>query len=723
MSAGAALDEAGRAARVARLLAPRSIAIVGVSPDPGSIGGAVLANLEKFGYPGEIHLVTRRQTEIGGRPCVPTVDDLPQGIDVAVLAVPQAIAAEAVAACGRRNVGAAVVYAAGFAETGDEGKAAQTRLVEAARAGNVALFGPNCIGIVNFVGRAPLTYEPHVTQEMGKVPAIGLAAQSGAMASTLRLALQGKGLVISWFISTGNEADLHVEDFLPTLIADDNTRVIVVYAEQLRAPARFLALAADARAASKPIVLLHPGRSARAQATMLSHTGALAPDHAVMAALVAREAVVRVDTIEEAIDTAELLARFPTPPTKGAGIVTNSGAFKGIAADMADAVGLDLPAPAPATIETVKRALPPYATVENPLDVTGQSVKDPGILGAAARGLLDDPAIGSLIVSIISGNGPMAMDKGNVLLPEVKGSTKPVALCAFGDESPLPAEFVSMFRDNNIVFLRSPERAIRATAHATTYGRALEAAARRAPGADLPEIVLPVGTVPEYLGKKAAAALGIAVPEGGLARDLAEAKSIAKRIGYPVALKAQAGALAHKSDAGGVILGLATEATLGNGWVKLQANLRETRPNLELDGVLVERMARAGLELVVGARRDPAWGPVAMVGLGGIWIEALKDVRLMACDLTEDQIVDELTRLRGAALLQGIRGTPPADVEAVAAIVARVGALMRARPDISEVDINPLFVYPKGQGALALDVLIVTGERDANEHPPGPTAR
>ncbi len=701
-------DDIARAERVARLLAPRSVAIVGVSPDPGSIGGAVLANLEKFGYPGEIHLVTRRQTEINGKRCLPTVDDLPEGIDAAILAVPQAIAADAVAACGRRKVAAAVVYAAGFAETGAEGKAAQDRLIAAGEAGGVALFGPNCIGIVNFAARAPLTYEPHVTQELGRVPAIGIVGQSGAMASTLRLAFQGKGLVISWFISTGNEADLHVEDFLPTLIDDAHTRVIVVYAEQLRSPRRFLGYAEQARAKGKPIVLLHPGRSARAQQTMLSHTGALAPDHAVMAALVAREAVVRVDTIEEAIDTAELLARFPTPPTKGAGIVTNSGAFKGIAADMADAVGLDLPAPAPATIEAVKRSLPPYATVENPLDVTGQSVKDPGILGAAARGLLDDPAIGSLIVSIISGNGPMAMDKGNVLLPEIKGSAKPVALCAFGDESPLPREFVAMFRDNDIVFLRSPERAIRAVAHATAYGRALETAARRAPSAALPALDLPKGTVPEYLGKRAAASLGIAVPEGGLARDLDEARAIARRIGFPVALKAQAAALAHKSDAGGVILGLDDAAALADGWVRLNAALAKNRPNLVLDGVLVERMARPGLEMVVGARRDPAWGPVAMVGLGGVWIEALKDVRLMACDLDEEAIRDELAKLRGAALLAGIRGQPPADIAALAAVVARVAALMRARPDIAEIDINPLFVYPKGEGATALDVLIVT---------------
>ena len=690
---------------VERLLRPRSVAIVGVSPEPGSIGGLVLANLDRFGYGGEVHLVSRSRAEIAGRRCLGTIDELPANVDVAVLCVPQAAAVEAVAACARRQVGAAMVYAAGFAEVGDAGKAAQEAMLAAARAGGVALFGPNCIGLVNFVDRVPLSYEPNPPDAAETGPAVGVLAQSGAMASTLRLALLAKGLAISALVSTGNEADIGIEDFLAILVEDERTRVITLFTEQIRHPQRFLALAASARARNKPIVLMHPGRSARAQASALTHTGALTGDHAVMSALVAREAVVLVETLEELIDTAELLARFPEPPLKGAAIVTNSGAFKGYALDFCDAIGLDLPQVSDATLAAVKAVLPPYAAIENPLDVTGQSIKDPNILGNGARHLVADPAIGSLVVSIIAGPPRAAMEKAETLLPVLAAANKPAAIAVLGDEAPLPGEFAASFRAKNIPFFRAPERALRALGHMTAYGKA-RAATRLANPPTLDAPALPGGgTLAEYQGKKYLAALGIPVPAGALARDLAEARAVARKIGYPVVLKAQASALAHKSEAGGVILNLADEAALASGWNRLHDNLRRARPQLVLDGVLVERMGAPGLEMVVGARRDKGWGPVLLVGLGGLWIEAMKDVRILAADLDAERIAAELRKLKGAALLGGLRGAPAVDVAAIAQTAATIGALMRARPEISEIDINPLAAYP-GR-VLALDVLIV----------------
>jgi acetate---CoA ligase (ADP-forming) len=695
-----------RSRAVERLLRPRSVAIVGVSPEPGSIGGLVLANLDRFGYGGEVHLVSRSSQEIAGRRCVGTIDELPVGVDVAVLCVPQAAAVEAVAACARKEVGAAMVYAAGFAEMGGAGKAAQEAMLAAARAGGLALFGPNCIGLVNFIDRVPLSYEPNPPDAAGTGPALGVLAQSGAMASTLRLALLAKGLAISALVSTGNEADIGIEDFLAVLVEDERTKVITLFTEQIRHPQRFLALAAAARARKKPIVLMHPGRSARAQASALSHTGALTGDHAVMSALVAREAVVLVETLEELIDTAEMLARFPEPPVKGAAIVTNSGAFKGYALDFCETVGLDLPRVSDATLAAVKAVLPPYAAVENPLDVTGQSIKDPNILGNGAKHLLADDAIGSLVVSIIAGPPRGAMEKAASLLPVLTAAKKPTAIAVLGDEAPLPETFAASFRAKNIPFFRAPERVLRALAHMTAYGKARADTERHAIAPTLDAPSLPGrGTLAEYQGKNYLSALGIPVPAGALAHDMAEARAIAKKIGYPVVLKAQAGALAHKSEAGGVILNLADEAALAGGWGRLHDNLRRARPGLVLDGVLVERMGSPGLEMVVGARRDEAWGPVVLVGLGGLWIEALKDVRILAADLDARRIIAELHKLKGAALLGGLRGAPAVDVAAVAQTAAQIGALMRARPEISEIDINPLVAYPAR--VLALDVLIV----------------
>lgn len=695
-----------RPSAVVRLVRPRSIAIVGVSPDPGSLGGAVLANLERFGYGGAIHLVSRSRNEIDGRPCLPSIADLPKGVDVAVLAVPNAGIEEAVAACVARQVGAAVLYAAGFAETGGGGLDAQERIAQLARNGGLALSGPNCIGLVNYRDGVPLTYEPVAPLASRDAPALGIVAQSGAMLSSLRAALMGKGLGLSHIVSTGNEADLGAEDFLDFMVADAATRAIVMFAEQIRHPGRFLAIAARARGAAKPIVLMHPGRSRRARDSARTHTGAMAGDYDVMATLVQRQGVVLVDTIEELIDTAEILARFPAPPTRGAAVITNSGAFKGFALDFCDAIGLDLPQPNPETLAALSKALPSYAAIDNPLDTTGQTIKQPEIFTDAATHLLADPAMGSLIVSIVPGGAKQAMAKVAALLPPLAGASKPVAVAVMGDEGPLPAEFVPSFRQRGVPVFRSPERALRAMAHATAYGaaRARAAAPALEPAAQIS--LARHGVWPEFAGKAVVAELGIPVPTGELAGTLEEAQAIATRIGFPVVLKAQAAELAHKSDAGGVILGLADPQSLAAAWHRLHDNIAAAGAGLVLEGILVEENAPPGVEMAVGGRRDPDWGAVVMAGLGGIWIEALRDVRLMAPDLSREDIAAEIAKLKAAGLLSGARGRPGADIAALADAIARIGAFLRAHPQVSEIDINPLMVYT--DGVLALDVLLVT---------------
>lgn len=694
-------------ATLMRLLKPRSVAIVGISPEPGSIGANVLGNLTRFGFAGDVHLVSRSSREIEGRSCVGSIDELPEGIDAAVLAVPRQATREAVAACVRRRMGAALLFASGFAEMDLAGRAEQDAIAQAARAGGLALCGPNCIGFVNLADNVALTFEP-LDRSTLRAGGVGVVTQSGAMSSTLRLGLLAKEIGVSCVVSTGNEAGLTTEDFLAHFVDDDATRVIVLFMEQVRDPRRFLALAAQARERKKPIVLMHPGRSARAQASARSHTGAMAGDHAVMAAMVAREAVVRVETLEELIDTAELLLRFPTPPVKGSAIVTNSGAFKGYALDFAETIGLDLPALSEASAAGIRQVLPAFAAIENPLDTTAMSIRDPSILGRTAAPLLADPAIGSLVVSVVAGAPRFAMDKANSIIAGVANLEKPVAVATMGDDAPLPAELPAAIRAKGLAYFRSPDRALRAMARATWYGRALQAAERKAAPVKLPGYRLPpAGVVPEYAGKALLAALGIPVPAGALARDAEAAKAIAKEIGFPVALKAQSAALAHKSDAGGVILNIADEAALVGAWDELHANVRRARPELALDGALVEAMAAPGLEMVVAARRDPNWGPVLTVGLGGVWIEALHDVRLLAADLDTAAIVAELGKLKGAALLRGLRAAPAVDVAAVAEVAARLGALIRTEPRIAEIEINPLVAYARG--VLALDVLLEVG--------------
>jgi acyl-CoA synthetase (NDP forming) len=696
------------------IFTPASIAIVGASADPRSFGGFVLANLERFGYPGQIHLVSRSSTEINGRNCVATIDQLPKGIDLAVLAIPEGGVLDAVGALAARGVRAAVLFASGYAEAGEEGVAKQQALAAAAKAAGILLVGPNCMGFTNFADRVPLTFEPIEAPPMVTEPGIGVVAQSGFMAANLRDALVSRGLPVRAIFSTGNEVSVSIEDVLAHYIADSQVSVITVYVEQIRRPALFLQLAEQARAAGKPIVLLMPGRSERAREAAQSHTGALAGDHASATAALQRQAVVVVESLDELFDASAILVRHPRPASGGLAFMTGSGALKNIALDFADDIDLALPALTAATTAQLKSMLPAYAVAENPLDYTTIGVRQPGLIGEIVDVMLADASIGSLLLCIPVGPMVAQRDKAEHIVPALARAGKPAVLVLTGDAGPIEPFFLDAIRASGVPFFRSADRALRALRRIADYSEALQRAERasRVPLAaaiPLPGAVPANGIFAEYQGKAWLAQACLAVPQGELASSADHAVAVARRIGFPVVLKAQASELPHKSDVGGVLVGLADEAALRAGWDQLFASVKHHRPELVLDGALVEAMGPRGLELVVGAKRDADWGPVVLVGLGGIWIEALKDVRLIPADMAEEDIVVELTRLKAAVVLRGIRGSAAVDLQAIAKVVAQVGAQMRANPELLEIDINPLVAYAQGsaQPVLALDALVV----------------
>ncbi len=693
---------------IARLMRPRSVAIVGISPEPSSAGFLLLRNLEQFAYSGAIHLVSRNRSDINGRACVKTIDDLPEGVDAVMLLIPRVAIEDAVKACARRGVGGIVIFAAGFGEAGGEWKAAQDRIATIAEEAGIALCGPNCLGIVDFLHRIPLTFSAQLGDPLDAPAGVAVVAQSGGLAGVVRVALNAKGIPVTCTVSTGNEAVLGLEDYIGHLIEDPTTRVVTAFAEQIRKPQRFLAVAARARELTKPIVLLHAGRSAAAQESAKSHTGAMVGDYAVIETVLAHSAVIHVESLEELVDVSELLMRFPTPPTKGCAMVTDSGAVKGMTLDFCDKLGLDLPPLSPALAAKLQAELPEFVGATNPLDLTAQAITHPDMYEKTMTPLLADDAYGSLVLTaIISSASDFALAKGRASLKPMLGARKPVIYAMLGDEADVPPNLIEEARAGNVPFFRSPERALRALARMTEYGRALERAKARAAARAISAPPLRErGTLTEHRSKAYLAACGIAMPRGRLAQSLAEAKAIAAEIGFPVALKLQAGALAHKSDAGGVILHIGDTPLLEAAWEKLQQVARQH--NLAMDGVLVEQMAKHGTETIVGARRDAQWGPVVLVGLGGIWAEALSDVRILPVGLSEAEIADEIRHLRGAKLLAGMRGAPPADVGALAHTVSLIGAIIAARPEIQEIEINPLAVHAAGEGALALDALIVT---------------
>lgn len=694
-----------------RLLRPRSVALIGASATPGSLGQSVLNNLVRAGYSGDTYLVNPKRPVIQGRACLGSVDELPANIDCAVLAIPGSAVLASARACAARGVGSIIVFSAGFAEGGEAGLAAQQELARIARDNDMIVEGPNCLGMVNYVDSIPLTFV--VTPPQQKTDAMGAAivSQSGALAAVIAVNMRRHAIPLTYSVSTGNEACTGVEDFIEYLIGDKATRVLALIVEQFRQPKRFLELARKARAAGQFVVLLHPGRGNAARASAATHTGAIAGDYDVMHTLVTDAGVIHVESMEELVDVSQILARCRELPRGGAAIFAESGAFKALALDLCEQVGLGLPALSSTAEEALREALPAFIPATNPLDLTAQALVDPSLYRRTLSPVLEDDCFGSVLLAIILTDAqttklklPPILDAIRTLKPQ-----KPVVFAGLDEGAPFDFPELEALRDLGVACFPSPERAMRALAYVSALS-ARPAASGIARKGNFSIPALPPGLLAEHPSKQILARLGIPIPAGRLARNLEEAIKIAGEIGFPVALKAQAAALPHKSDAGGVILGLASESDLRDGWSLLHHNLRQSSPDLALDGVLVEQMGSKGVEMIVGARNDPEWGPVLLVGFGGILAEAVSDVRLLAPNLSRGAIEAELRLLRCSKLLCGFRGGPALDVGAIADVVLRLGELMCAVPAIEEIDINPLVAYPQGSGVVALDALISVGD-------------
>lgn len=690
-----------------RLLKPRSVALVGASATPGSLGESVLINLENAGYAGDLYLINPRRSEIHGRACLASIDDLPHGVDCAVLAIPGSAVVDAARACARKYVGSLIVFAAGFAESSEEGRAAQLELARIADEHGMIVEGPNCLGMVNYRDGVPLTFVVTPPQEPSPFAGAAIISQSGALAAVLAVNMRHHKISLTYSVTTGNEAAIGVEDFVEHLAGHAETRVLALVVEQFRHPRRFLQCARRARDAGKFIVLLHPGSSSAARASAATHTGAMAGDYEVMRTLVRHAGVIHVESLEELVDVTQILFRLNELPRAGAAVFTESGAFKALTLDHCERIGLELPGLSAQAERALRAALPPFIPPSNPLDLTAQGLVDPSLYRRTLPAVLDDEGFGSVMLGIILTDPtttalklPPILDAIRMLRPQ-----KPVVFAALDEGAPFDSPDIEEFRQLGVACFPSAERALRALAHVTAFGSL---------ASDCNHIELSrghgnrwePGLLPEYKSKLLLKELGVAVPEGRLARSLEEATNIARELGFPLALKAQAAELPHKSDAGGVVLDIDSEPDLLEGWTTLHRNVRAHCGQLVLDGVLVERMGESGVELIAGARNDPEWGPILLVGFGGVLAEAFRDVRLLPPDLSCRQIEDELHKLRCASLLRGFRGSPALDVGAAAKIMSVLGWLIRSTPEIEEIDVNPLVVYPQGQGALALDALI-----------------
>ena len=686
-----------------RLLRPKSVAVVGASDKPGALGASVMGNLDRNGFVGAVYLINPNRESIGARACLPSVDALPEGVDVAVLAIPQGAVLDAVRGLAMRKCGAAIVFASGFAEGGPEGMAAQAEMARiAADAG---------LGMVSHVDGVPLTFvETECVPPNGR-RAIGVVSQSGAMAAVLCTTLQARELALSYSISTGNEAGSGVEDYVEWLVDQPDTRVIAMIVEQFRKPAAFLAAAKRARAAGKTIVLLHPGKSSAARDSAATHTGAMAGDYQLMRAKVQRAGVVMAETLEELGDIAEILVRCAPLARPELAVLGESGAFKALTLDLAEELGLPLAVLHDADSPALRAALPPFVPVSNPLDITAQGLSQPQIYTHCLTALFDDDRVGGVVCAIIQGDPVTSGIKVPAILAALEGRAldKPMVFAGLDEGARIPADFIAQLRARGVPWFPSTERAFRALARLGGLAVMDLADASPAP-VRVAGLGYETGVVPEYKAKALLAPLGVPFPVGQFADGVDAAVAAADAVGYPVAMKAQAAALSHKSDAGGVALNLGDAAAVRLAWAAMFASVAAHDDAIRLDGVLIEAMGKRGVELIVGARNDPEWGPVVLAGFGGVTAEILADVRLITPDLSERAIVGELMKLKSAALLAGWRGTPALDVAALARLIRRLSAALLAEPGLRELDLNPVILYPEGEGVMALDALMLVSK-------------
>jgi acyl-CoA synthetase (NDP forming) len=695
--------------QIDRLLRPKSVAVVGASDRVGALGATLLNNLVQYEFAGEVYPVNPKRDELLGLKVCHTIDELPEGIDCAVLAIPRPFVLDTVRQLAARKCGAVVIYSAGFSEAGEEGMREQLELGAIAAEHGMVIEGPNCLGCTNYVERVPLTFvETNMLTPPKGTRAVGIASQSGALAAVLATALHPRGCYVSTSVSTGNEAASGVEDYVEWLVDDPDTHVIAMYVESLRRPRAFIEAARRARAAGKPIVMLHPGKSNKAQESAATHTGAMAGDYALMKTKLAREGVIFADTLEELADITEIALRCQALPGAAMAVLGESGALRGLAFDIAEDIGLDLIDLNDENSPALRAVLPDFVPVSNPTDITALGLSEPEIYTKVLTALLEDVRVGSVVASIIQSDPITSGIKFPHIIKVLEDGTfpKPLVFAGVDEGARVPEHYIEGLRKVGIPWFPSTERAYRAIARLADLAKR-DLTDRSAEPIAVPGLETLSGVVPEYKAKELLRPLGIHFPESRFAASAADAVVAAEAIGYPVVMKAQAAALGHKSDAGGVFLGLKSAEAVRDAFEQMYANVHAYDAMIRLDGVLVEKMGRMGTEMIVGAKNDPEWGPVVLAGFGGVTAEILKDVKLFTPDLDQAAVHEGLLELKQAALLKGYRGSPALDVAALAELIVLVGRIMAGNPAIREIDLNPVIVHPEGEGVLALDALML----------------
>jgi acetyl coenzyme A synthetase (ADP forming)-like protein len=697
------------------IFAPRSIAVVGASPDERKLGHTIFKNIVQNGFSGEVFPIHPKAESVLGIQAFPSISQLPTVPDLAVMVVPPQGVLQVAEECGKQGVKGLIVITAGFKEVGPEGRKREEQLLGIVQRYGMRMVGPNCLGVIDNVSHMNASF----AALMPLAGNIAFMSQSGAVCTAILDWSVEEGIGFSRFVSLGNKADVDEVALLRAWGDDPQSRVILAYLEGISDGPRFLATAREVTKRT-PVIAIKSGTTAAGSRAISSHTGSLAGSESAYEAAFRQSGVLRAATLQDLFDQALLFAYQPLIQGDRVAVVTNAGGPGILATDAIEREGLQLAQFEPETIHRLQEQLPAEASVYNPIDVIGDARSDRYRVGI--KEALRDPNVDAVLVlftpqagSEVAGTAEVIAELAAAQSRQGNGRVKPVLASYIGQYSLGPGlEILNKHQIPNYPF---PERAVVALKAMVSHMQWRQ----RPPGdyatfeVDQERVRRAFGEVRaagrlelgELEAREVMAAYGLRLPESQLARSPEEAVSIAERIGYPVVLKLSSPDILHKSDVGGVQVGLENADAVRNAYEVIEYRARRYQPNADIRGVLVQEQAAKGRECLVGISRDPQFGPLVGFGLGGIYVEVLKDVVFRVAPISRQEAEEQVRSIRSFPILSGVRGQAPADLESIVDTLLRISQLVTDFPEIVEMDINPLMVYDQGEGSLVLDARII----------------
>ena len=701
-----------------RLINPASVAIVGVSETKGSFGQRTLVNMAR--YTGRLYQINPKYAELHGKECYQNLRTLPEVPDCVVVAVSREYVPGIVETCGQLGVGGVVIYASGFAETGKQEKiAAQAEVARLAAAHGVRVVGPNCVGLVNVISGAGMHFMPEFDELQLVRGKIAIVSQSGALGYTL---LQGmkRGVGFSHYLAAGNSCDVDICDYINYLADDPETTSIACILEGVRDGARFIEAGRRVLEANKTLVVYKTGRGEESRAVAMSHTGSMIGTAQAYDAALLRMGAVPVDDLSQLLETAAFFSKVGAPAVgNGVGVMATSGGAAVACIDMAQVHGVALPQLSPVTAAVLHTVVPDFGRVGNPADTTAEVLRSSETFGVCIDAFMSDPNFSALIIPIVFASRISSGARAEFLSSFAADRDKPIIVVWMNDWLEGPgasviesSEKLSLFRSTNNCFRTLRHWFALAQRRACSVGTWPDIDAQASAKSRAVISCATGTTLTERESKQVFQAYGIAVTREGLALDADAAVRLAFDVGYPVALKLESVDIAHKTEVGGVSLGLNDEAAVRRAYREVLEAAKVNASSARVNGVLVQKMVPSGIEMVVGVHRDTQFGPMIMVGFGGVLVEILCDTAVRLAPVSRDEAREMLTSLRGVRLFGGFRGRAAIDIEALADCVSRTSILAaQLCDDIEQIDINPIIA--SSDGAVAVDGLIVASVKEA----------